>query len=386
VYLNDADGDGIFDREEYLLGTDKNNADTDGDTLTDYEESKTGLEVTVAGDDPYHTYSDPRSGDTDGDALDDHLEFEQGTDPMAVDTDRDGQSDASDDDPLAPYQCQNGRGFELMTWWDGSTSGQVVQDVWADTDGALNGDAAVASLPDGDLVFDFDQSETDSYISVPHSPVFTQLTQQPGYTVSLWMLWSGHPFGATDRVVLLGKGASFDNATFRIYVDVSDDGTRKLKFTQQVKIHLKRWCWPNTDGCAADRIEERSYTVSQDITDILIPGKWMHIAARFDRTTLQAERMSICADGRCETKDPKRPDRYGCGAYYCQEWFIYNTVDYPSQDLVMGLYRTGAGGAYQFPGKMDDVQIFGAYLSDELMQDMSARGRRNDFICRPEPE
>jgi hypothetical protein len=29
------------------------------------------------------------------------------------------------------------------------------------------------------------------------------------------------------------------------------------------------------------------------------------------------------------------------------------------------------------------VQIFGAYLSDELMQEMTARGRRNDFICRP---
>jgi hypothetical protein len=383
VYLNDADGDGIFDREEYLLGTDRHSPDTDDDTLTDYDECKTGLQVTVAGEDPYQTYADPRTSDTDGDALDDPLEFEHGTDPMAVDTDGDGAPDASDEDPLAPYQCQSGRGFDLMTWWDGSTVGSFAKDVWADVDGVLYGDAAVEALPDGDLVFDFDQSQTDSFISVPHTPVFTQLTQQPGYTVSLWMSWSGRPLGANDRVVLLGKGQTFDNATFWIYVDVGQDGRRELTFRQQVTIHLKRWCYPNTDWCASDQTPLRTYEVSQDITDILVPGKWMHIGARFDRMTWTGERMSICADDRCATKDPKRVGSYGCGAYKCQEWAIYNTIDYPSSNLVMAMYPSGAAGADQFPGKMDDVQMFGAYLSDELMGEMSARGRRNDFICRP---
>jgi hypothetical protein len=382
VYLNDTDGDGIFDREEYLLGTDKNKRDTDGDTLTDYEESKIGLEITVVDEDPYQTYSDPRSSDTDGDALDDGVEFEQGTDPMMVDTDRDGRPDASDDDPLAAYQCQSGRGFELMAWWDGTSSQQSVEDVWGETDGALMGDAAVEGLSDGDLVFRFDQSENDSYISVPHTAVFTELTQKPGYTVSFWMLWDGHPFGANDTIVLLGKGETFENATFRIYVDVTA-GRRELRFTQLVRFHRKRWCYGiGGDSCAADDTGNRVYTVSQDITDILIPGKWMHVAARFDKTW-HAEVMSICADGRCQTKDPKRQGTYGCGAYYCAEWAIYYTIDFPSRNLVMGLYPTAEGGSDQFPGKMDDVQIFGAYLSDELMGEMSARGRLKDFICKP---
>ena len=384
VYLADTDGDGIFDREEYLLGTDKNKPDTDGDTLTDYQESKAGIAVTVAGEDPYQAYADPRSRDTDGDGLDDSVEFEHGTDPMMVDTDRDGRPDASDDDPLAPYQCQSGRGFELLAWWDGTSSQQFAKDVWADlTHGVLNGEAAVESLPDGDLVFRFDQSESDSYISVPHTLVFTQLTQAPGYTVSLWMLWNGHPFGANDRIVLLGKGATFEGATFRIYVDVTADGKRLLRFTQQVLFHRKRWCYGvGGDSCAADDTGYQVYTVSQDITNILIPGKWTHIAARFDRP-FHEEIMSICADGRCETKDPKRPGQYGCGAYKCQEWAIYNTIDYPGENMVIGMYPSSGKGADQFPGKMDDVQIFGAYLSDELVQEMSATGRQNDFVCKP---
>jgi hypothetical protein len=305
---------------------------------------------------------------------------------MAVDTDRDGRSDASDDEPLAAYQCQSGRGFELMAWWDGSSSQQFVKDVWADlTHGVLNGDAEAESLPDGDLVFRFDQSENDSYISVPHTVVFTQLTQQPGYTVSLWILWDGHPFGANDRVVFVGKGDTFEDVTFRIYVDVVA-GRRELRFTQRVRFHRKRWCYGvGGDSCAADDTGYRVYTMSQDITDILVPGKWMHLAARFDNTW-HAEVMSICADGRCVTGDPKRPGQYGCGAYKCQEWAIYNTIDYPGRDLVMGMYPSSEGGADQFPGKMDDVQIFGAYLSDELMGEMSARGRLKDFICRPSGE
>jgi hypothetical protein len=36
----DFDGDGLTNREEYLLGTDPSNSDTDGDGISDFDEPK----------------------------------------------------------------------------------------------------------------------------------------------------------------------------------------------------------------------------------------------------------------------------------------------------------------------------------------------------------
>ncbi len=62
----DSDGDGLFDAEEDLLGTDMNNPDTDGDNLSD------GDEVAF------------------------------GTDPLVPDTDNDGVEDGADSNPTDP--------------------------------------------------------------------------------------------------------------------------------------------------------------------------------------------------------------------------------------------------------------------------------------------
>lgn len=58
----DTDLDGVFDNEEYLLGTDRSNPDTDGDGLSDYEESNIGWDVVVRNV-RYHVYPDPRFAD-----------------------------------------------------------------------------------------------------------------------------------------------------------------------------------------------------------------------------------------------------------------------------------------------------------------------------------
>lgn len=64
----DADGDGLSDAEEKLVGTNINLADTDGDGLSDYEEVKI-----------YHT--DPLNKDTDGDGYLDGAEVKNGYNP-----------------------------------------------------------------------------------------------------------------------------------------------------------------------------------------------------------------------------------------------------------------------------------------------------------------
>ena len=78
----DLDQDGLTTLEEYELGTEPNQADTDGDGLLD------GDEVNTHG-------TSPLLADTDGDSLSDYDEvMTHQTDPNSVDSDSDGLSDS----------------------------------------------------------------------------------------------------------------------------------------------------------------------------------------------------------------------------------------------------------------------------------------------------
>jgi alpha-galactosidase len=90
---DDLEPDGLTNMEEYNLGTEPDNPDTDGDTLLD------GDELAGAGLRPP---TDPLDADTDDDTLDDGVETntgtfvsstDTGTDPTNVDSDGDGLSD-----------------------------------------------------------------------------------------------------------------------------------------------------------------------------------------------------------------------------------------------------------------------------------------------------
>ncbi|MFA7368854.1 MAG: choice-of-anchor Q domain-containing protein, partial [Kiritimatiellales bacterium] len=93
----DADGDGLSNAEELLLGTDPLNPDTDGDTMPD------GWEV-ANGFDPLN--SSDANRDADGDNLVNSGEFTRHTDPRNPDTDGDGFDDGTEasggSDPLNP--------------------------------------------------------------------------------------------------------------------------------------------------------------------------------------------------------------------------------------------------------------------------------------------
>lgn len=78
----DSDNDGLSDALERRRGLDPLRADTDGDNLGDAQE------LIVHG-------TDARRADTDGDQLDDAFELAQGLNPLAPDTDADGNLDGS---------------------------------------------------------------------------------------------------------------------------------------------------------------------------------------------------------------------------------------------------------------------------------------------------
>jgi len=92
--IQDQDHDGLFDREEYVYGTDRYKADTDGDGLSDYTEVKTGWLNGFSGD---YIYSSALIADMDGDTLNDAQEYNLSTDPRNTDTDKDGIVDQADD-------------------------------------------------------------------------------------------------------------------------------------------------------------------------------------------------------------------------------------------------------------------------------------------------
>jgi len=76
----DSDGEGLTDVQETTLGTNPNLADTDGDGLTDWEEV-TGQDDSSTPATPCGYVTNPLLWDTDGDAFSDGIECAQGTDP-----------------------------------------------------------------------------------------------------------------------------------------------------------------------------------------------------------------------------------------------------------------------------------------------------------------
>ncbi len=93
--IADSDGDGLADLIEEYYGTDKFLVDTDGDSLSDY------LEIILFGYDPLkkdsnHNGIEDGEEDADADTISNRMEIEYGTNPVQVDSDADGLSDADE--------------------------------------------------------------------------------------------------------------------------------------------------------------------------------------------------------------------------------------------------------------------------------------------------
>lgn len=88
----DTDGDGISDGMEKIFGTDYKNPDTDGDGLTDYQEIYLTMTDPLKTDTDGNGISDAQE-DLDSDGLNNKAEFDYGTDPTCADTDRDSLTD-----------------------------------------------------------------------------------------------------------------------------------------------------------------------------------------------------------------------------------------------------------------------------------------------------
>jgi outer membrane protein OmpA-like peptidoglycan-associated protein len=130
----DPDKDGLSNSLEKELGTNPNNADTDGDGLSDGLEHKR-----------YKT--DPRKADTDGDGLTDGEEVRKyRTDPLKADTDGDGLSDY---DEIIKYKTDP---VKIDTDGDGLSDYDEIMKYKTDP---LNRDTDSDGLTDGDEVLKY---------------------------------------------------------------------------------------------------------------------------------------------------------------------------------------------------------------------------------------
>ena len=118
--LLDYEEDGVDDGSELDAGTSLNNADTDGDGMSDLFEMTYNLNPVDPIDnrsdldkdgltniEEFNLNSNPSSNDTDGDFLEDYYEVQIGTDLNNKDSDGDGMIDSEDPRPLKKPQ-----------WWE----------------------------------------------------------------------------------------------------------------------------------------------------------------------------------------------------------------------------------------------------------------------------
>jgi hypothetical protein len=166
----DTDGDGLTDLVELRLGSNPEVFDSDtvldddGDTLVNADE-KIGYDITVNGA-TRRVFSNPVIVDTDRDGLTDTFEREKGLDPGAADTDGD---EARDWDELYTHGTKtNVSDTDGDGLWDGhEVSIHKTKPTYFDTDGE--------GLSDGQEVFGW----TYSYRTMDGGTVETRVTSNP---------------------------------------------------------------------------------------------------------------------------------------------------------------------------------------------------------------
>lgn len=358
AFMRDTDKDGIFDREEALLGTDPAKPDTDDDGLSDYDESKVGWVVEAAGR-SYQVYPDGRFADYDGDYLPDGAEKGAGTDPFRKDTDGDGALDPADSDPLNP-PCLTGGSLGMIAWWDGGTTvapptpGPSPNDSWTiaspgqpvarASNAALVGGATITLLG-GDYVFNVNQTAdlNGQYLEAPNDD-----TLNPNRTVSLSAWVNRNALSALpDWSTVVAKGP-WTGEHYALYVD----RTGRVAFVLSRSVHKKCWyCWFGSAcddaSCADSNYNERS--VAQTTNPVVENAKWTLVTATFG-----GEMMRVYVNG-------VQVASYDTSVYWADGWYRYETTTNwlitNTAPLRIGASATGVA---PFNGMLDDVQLAGA--------------------------
>ncbi len=391
TYLEDRDGDDVFDREEYLLGTNAEAKDSDGDGLTDYQETKEGWEVPIYDPERAQVYPDPRYTDWDLDGVNDSKEMTQTTDPYVADTDGDGTNDLYDAYPLeAP--CRDGEALALETWWDGTHELDAggVPEIAVDVAGldASNGtliagpgdpDRRIGMIledplepnPDPDktvFLLNPELSDDDQQIEVDDDPA---VSPAKPLTISAWVMWLGTDDTPGYQTILAKGTGGDDAATFRLLVDQAG----------HVRFTLRRWTHVDTNEIGCSDYNEFRTDARVTAEPVLPRSRWAHIAVTFYADGNEA--LTITINGTDADGNPTQyvktwdmDDRPDWGVWCEGNRTTTHLLDNAEPLTIGGPTGDPGGDAYgrAFQGAIDDIQIFHRGLLPNEVGDLHELG------------
>lgn len=214
IFSDDADGDGLTNSEESLLGTDPLDTDSDDDTMPDDWEVGAGLDPSA----------DDAGLDADSDGLLNLEEYGLGTDPMDSDSDDDGLLDGDEinahgTDPLDSDSDNDGLsdGAEIVTHGTNPLNGDTDGDTFDDGQEVDNGGSPLIS----DLWrIDHIRNNGSEYDLFSSNSVLDLTVGQAGFEVTNGTAWLSLQLEeSTDLITWTNAG---DEAIWSIPVDLSN--------------------------------------------------------------------------------------------------------------------------------------------------------------------
>ena len=237
--------------------------DSDGDGLSDYQETKEGWQVSIVGKATYQVYPDPRFSDFDRDFLSDKTESYQNSDPYLRDTDGDELADNLDPYPTA-LPCVPPAPLSLTAWWDGTNLNSVAgvnlpgssrtPPTIKDENWRLY-TTGVSNPAEKTYAFSLDVNKPGQYISVADTPAtHASLHSNREFTLSAWLSWNGNVTDtAPDAILWKGPGVA---ATYSL--SIAPDG--KLQFSIFRSVHKKGWWLGDDEFRGGFRLRRAQYT------------------------------------------------------------------------------------------------------------------------------
>ncbi len=233
----DADGDGLSDAEEAVLGSDPHNPDSDYDGLTDADEVRL-------------TGTHPMSADSDGDGISDYNAFYgntavdtlwAGEGTTAYDWDGDGLHDPVDPDPFSAQNIGDADGdhvpdpedshpLDPALWCDGNGNG-VNDDAeadGADFDGDGVSDATDSHPADPALDNDWNDNGVDDEHEDGDGDGVSNLQDSHPNSNTLWCDWNGNGVNEDAEAAVATGHAISGNVEESQDTDPAASGTQDL--------------------------------------------------------------------------------------------------------------------------------------------------------------
>ncbi|MCB1098452.1 MAG: hypothetical protein KDN22_22965, partial [Verrucomicrobiae bacterium] len=357
--MDDPDGDGLTNLEEFVVRTDPRISDTDGDGALDGVETSTGIWTSSS-----DRGTDPFNADTDEDGLPDGVEnmelpfrdlLQTGTDPNLRDTDGDGFSDKEEIDA----------GSDPTSSADVIELSDLLEGYWPldhsadDALGVANG--VIVGKPefvDAEHRTGLQLDGVDQYVEIEDEEDRFEFPAGQSFTVSAWVRADPHPADATKTIhpTIVSKG-QWPNWSF----DLELDQVIPISATQSITLER--------GGVGLE--PDWEHTRTRRIDD----GRFHHVVAALDA---QGDLLRVFLDG--ERVAAPNPSLFLLDDY--RRGGSRGPRD-PSLPLLIGKDPALVGIENGWSGIIDDVAVWARALGDSEVLKIYESNRSIGALINP---